>query len=130
MNPGKRIRILSICDDDSIRFSRELVLKQEGYDVESVTSNAPLDTAKVSAFQIAILCHSLTAFRASQMADTLRRYNPSIQVVRIHAVRSQQDNFYDADCEVLPGPGAMLDGIRTLVTRLQTPAPSERRKQA
>lgn len=130
MSPGKGIRILSICDDDGIRFSRELVLRQEGYEVESVTSNLALDIPRVRSFHIAILCHSLTAYRAAQISDMLRRYNPSIQLARIHAIRSRTDHCYDADCEVLPGPGAMLEAIRDLVARVTPPNTEPQRKRA
>lgn len=130
MSPGKGIRILSICDDDSIRFSRELVLRQESYEVESVTSNTPLDVCRVRSFQLAILCHSLPRNRAAQLADMLRRYNHAIHVVRVQAVRSQGDPCYKADCEVLPGPAAMLEGIRTLAMRLRVPEGCSERKQA
>lgn len=62
---GRGIRILSIADDDGIRFSRELVLRQEGYEVESVTSNARFDSPWVRTFPIAVLCHSVDSNRAA-----------------------------------------------------------------
>lgn len=117
MNPGKRIRVLSICDDEGIRYSRELVLRHEGYDAESVASNEPLDPAQIRSFQIAILCHSLSPSRAAQIAIALRLYNPEIGVLRVHALRSNVDHVYDVDCEVLPGPGQLLEAIKTLATR-------------
>jgi hypothetical protein len=130
MSPRKGVRILSICDDERIRFSRELVLMHEGYEVESVTSNTPLDVGRVRSFHIAILCHSLAAYRASQIAHMLRRYNPSIGVIRVHSLRVQMDSFYDVDCEVLPGPDAMLEGIRALAMRMGVPESRSERKQA
>lgn len=119
MSPGKRIRLLSVCDDDGIRFSRELVLKQEGYEVESMTSREALDPARVRSFHIAILCHSLSPSRAAEFAIALRRLNPAIGVLRVHAIRSSMDHIYDVDCEVLPGPGQLLDGIKALAARFQ-----------
>jgi hypothetical protein len=126
----KAIRVLSICDDDGIRFSRGLVLKHEGYEVESMPSNEKLDPVWVRSFHVAVLCHSLAPSRAAQIAMTLRRCNPDIGILRVHAIRSATDHFYDVDCEVLPGPGQLLDAIHTLAARAQAPAIYEERKRA
>jgi hypothetical protein len=124
----KGIRILNIGDDEGIRFSRGLVLRQEGYDVESVASNARFDSTWVRSFPIAVLCHSVESSRAAQIAETLRRRNPSIAVVRVHAIRSGQDFYYDVDCEVLPGPDQLLDALQTLATRVDSPEAQARKR--
>lgn len=130
MSPGKGIRILSICDDDGIRFSREMVLKQEGYDVESVASGDPLDRTRIGSFHLAILCHSITPEHAAHITASLRAANPAIAVLRVHAIRSAADHTYDVDCEVLPGPGQLLSAINTLSTRFQPRNAAEQRKRA
>lgn len=116
MMPGKAIRILSICDDEGIRFSRDLVLKHEGYAVESVPSGERLDPAWIRSFHIGVLCHSLSPTRAAEIAIALRRSNPAIRILRVHAIRGSVDHFYDVDCEVLPSPGQLLSAIQTLAT--------------
>lgn len=123
MSARKAIRILSVCDDDGIRFSRELVLRQEGYEVESMAGSEPIDAARARSFHIAILCHSLSPRHATQITDHLRQANPGIRVLRVHALRSATDHYYDADCEVLPGPGQLLSGIRMLSAQFQRPVP-------
>lgn len=130
MSGRKGIRVLSICDDDSIRFSRELVLLQEGYEVESVTSNACLEVSKARSFHVAILCHSISPERAAQIAEKLRRYNPAIRVARVHAIRPRSDHFYDADCEVFPGPDALLSAIGELCAHVQPVPEADKRKLA
>lgn len=123
---GRGVRILSIADDDGVRFSRELVLRQEGYEVESVTSDARLDGPWVRTFPIAVLCHSVDSNRAAQIAEALRQRNPSIAVVRIHAIPPIQDFYYDVDCEALPGPDQLLHALENLVARIN----SEKETQA
>jgi hypothetical protein len=130
MSSAKSIRVLSICDDDGIRFSRGLVLKHEGYEVDSVPSNEKLDPAWIRSFHVAVLCHSLSPSRAAEIAINLRRYNPDIGILRVHAIRAATDHFYDVDCEVLPGPGQLLSAIQTLAARSATPARIEERKRA
>jgi DNA-binding response OmpR family regulator len=127
---GKRIRILSIADDDGIRFSRELVLRQEGYEVESVTSDARFDGPWVRRFAIAVLCHSVDSSRAAEIAESLRRRNPSIAVVRVHAIRSRQELIYDVDCEVLPGPDQLLNSLQDLALRISSRDEPQARKRA
>lgn len=127
---GRGIRILSIADDDGIRFSRELVLRQEGYEVESVTSNARFDSPWVRTFPIAVLCHSVDSNRAAEIAEALRQRNPSIAVVRIHAIRSIRDFYYDVDCEALPGPDQLLHALENLVTRINSGRETQARKRA
>jgi hypothetical protein len=127
---GKGIRILSIAEDEGIRFSRELVLRQEGYEVESVAGDARFDSPWVRSFPIAILCHSLESDRAAEIAETLRQRNPSIAVVRIHAIRSSPDFYYDVDCEVLPGPDQLLHSLEALATRIGSENEPRERKRA
>jgi DNA-binding NtrC family response regulator len=127
---GRGIRILSVADDDGIRFSRELVLRQEGYEVESVVSNARFDSPWVRTFPIAVLCHSVNSSRAAEVAEALRQRNPSIAVVRVHAIRSSQDFYYDVDCEALPGPDQLLQALENLVTRINFGRETQARKRA
>jgi len=122
MSSRKSIRILSICDDDGIRISRELVLRQEGYEVESITSSVTWDPRLAGCFHIAILCHTLPPAEAAQWATLLRQGNPGVRVLRVHSIRSRSEGLYDVDCEVLSGPAALLAAIQTL---LPVRAPSE-----
>lgn len=130
MSPTKGVRILSVCDDDGIRFSRELVLKQEGYEVESVPSDEHLEDGRIRSFHIAILCHSLGAEDAARIANRLRDANCSIAVLRVHAIRTMSNDFYDVDCEVFPGPGQLLNGIKLLSARLKPPVDKRERTVA
>lgn len=130
MSPGKGIRILSICDDDGIRSSREMVLKQEGYEVESTTSATLVDDGRAGSFHVAILCHSITPEHAAHITEKLRAANPEIAVLRVHAIRSAQDHMYDVDCEVFPGPGQLLNGIKALSQRFVSKNAGGQRKRA
>jgi len=40
-------------------------------------------------------------------------------VLRVHAIRSSTGHYYDADCEVFPDPGQLLDGVQSLCARLE-----------
>lgn len=128
--PGKPFRILSICDDDGIRFSRELVLRHQGYEVESALSTDFLAPERVLSCHVAVLCHTISSSRAMEITEYLRRINPSIAVLRVHIIRSAPDRLYDADCEVFPGPAQLLEGIRTLHERFDAPAADVGRRKS
>jgi CheY-like chemotaxis protein len=129
MNPGRKVRILSVCDHDSIRYSRELVLRQEGYEVESVTSDNELSAEWVRSFQIAILCHSIRTERAWRIAECLRSKNSDIRVLGIHAMCSGQDPSSDIECEVLSGPNALLQALEKLADHDLQPFLLEKQKR-
>lgn len=112
---GRRpVRILSICDHEAVRESRELVLRHAGYQVESAKSTARFTPAWVRTFDMAILCHSVSEFRAWRIGAALRNASESIHLIRIHATPTSKDSFYDLDFGLLPSPGALLEGVKVL----------------
>lgn len=130
MSSRKGVRILSICDDDGIRISRELVLRQEGYEVESITSSVTWDPRLADCFHIAILCHTLLSVEAAQWAILLRKGNPHLRILRVCCIRSRSEGLYDVDCEVLSGPVALLAAIQTLLPVQGPSAAAQERRHA
>lgn len=109
-------RILSISDYDGLRLSREQLLRREGYYVESVLSTACLDVGWVRSFDVGILCQSVEIERAIRLAELLRRYNPSILLLRVHPYRVRRDvhAYFDLDVEGIAGPKGFLEAIERL----------------
>lgn len=106
------VRILSISDDDGLRISRDLLLHNDGYEPESITSNTPISVSRARSFDIALICRSVDPERAMALTDMLRRYHPEIQILSIAPL--EREYAYDADFEVAPGPEPLLDAIRDL----------------
>ena len=111
------VRILSISDDDGLRYSRELLLLNDGYYAESITSNAALSVTRVRSFDIAIICRSVQAQRAMALIDKLRRYHPEIQIVSISPLENQAEPC-EADIQIPSGPERILDAVRQLGTQI------------
>jgi len=111
------VRILSISDDDGLRFSRELVLRNNGYETESIASKDVLSAARVPSFDIALICRSVHPDRATALSDWLRQHNPEIQIVCV-APLDNGDEPCDADVEILAGPEPLLETIRTLCAQV------------
>jgi DNA-binding NtrC family response regulator len=114
MSPS--VRILSISDDDGLRYSRELLLANDGYETESITSNTALSVSRVRSFDIAVICRSVDPERAMALTDMLRRYNPDMQILCITPLENRLDSSA-ADLEIASGPETVLEGVRQLCSQ-------------
>ena len=110
-------RILSIGDDENLLISRELILRKQGYEVESIASNEFLKASPAGNFHVAVISQSVVRPKASQVAETLRRNYPKIRILRIQPLRSNSDDSYDLDCEAFPSPSAFLAAVERLCDR-------------
>jgi len=110
MTQKSRLRILSVCDDDAVRFSREMVLSDAGYEhVEWFPSNASVSASQIRLSDVAILCQSVECRRAARLTLAFRRLNPDIRVLRMNALRTAMDSRFQVDCEVVSGPGTLVE---------------------
>ena len=111
------VRILSVSDDDGLRFSRELLLVSDGYQTESITSNAVVSADRVRSFDIVLICRSVEPERAMALADMMRKYNPNIRILTISRLENRPERF-DADLETASGPEPVLEACRKLCSEL------------
>ncbi|HWG21797.1 MAG TPA: hypothetical protein VG225_14795 [Terracidiphilus sp.] len=108
-------RILAISDYEGLRFSRELLLREQGYYVESMNSRELLEISKVRTFDVAILCQSVDPARAVRLAEILHRYRPGIGVLRVAPVHSASHSSFDIELEGFAGPEALLQAVSELL---------------
>jgi len=121
MTQKKDLRILSICDDDGIRFSRDLVLARAGYgNVEWFSSNATINASQIRSSDVAILCQSVEWKRAAPLALAFRRLNPEIRILRVNSLRSAMDSRFQLDCEVVTGPGMLIEVLDSLFAGVES----------
>jgi DNA-binding NtrC family response regulator len=114
------VRVLSICDDEGLRLSRELLLLRDGYQTESIASSTAITVSGVRSFDLALICRSVDRARAIALIEMLRRYHPGIQILCIAPLDSA-GCVQHADLEVPPGPQPLLDAIRTLLQKRKAP---------
>jgi hypothetical protein len=114
MNVKENLRILFVCDDDAIRFSRELLLNEAGYEVKWLPSNASLNATSVRCFDVAIICQSVNWKRAAHLSASLRRLNPTISTVRVNTLRSAMESRFEVDCGVVTWPGSLVQVLDSL----------------
>jgi hypothetical protein len=115
MTLKNKVRILSICDDDAIRFSRELILSAAGYEnVLWLSSNAGVEPSRIRSSDVAILCQSVEWRRAARLALAFRRLNPDIRILRVNSLRSEIDSRFQVDCEMVSGPEMLVEILNSI----------------
>jgi len=107
------VRILSISDDDGLRLSRELLIENDGYETESISSNTAISVSYARSFDMVLICRSVHPDRAMAIIDMLRRYNPEIRVMTISPLEASMERR-DTDLDVNSGPESVLEAIRQL----------------
>lgn len=109
-----RARILLIGDDDDLRLSRELILRNDGYEVESISSNQALKATPDGRFHLAVLSQSVAEMRAIRIAQSLRQRDAALRIVRVHEIASIFESSYDLNLEALTNPRDFLDALEAL----------------
>lgn len=117
--PGGRRshRVLSISDDDGLRRSRELLLLNDGYEVDSLSSDDALEIPLSQNFEIAILCQSIRSEDAVYLAKCLRESNAAVRILHINSFLAKPNAVFDLDTEILSGPRALLRAVAVLCGR-------------
>jgi hypothetical protein len=114
MNDHGTLRILCICDDDAIRFSREPVLREAGYELTWLPSNAHLNASGIRCFDVAIICQSVSWRQAAHLAAFFSRLNPNIRILRVNTLRSEMENAFKIDCDLVSGMGVLIQILDSL----------------
>lgn len=111
------IRILSVSDDEGLRLSRELLLRNCGYEIESVTSYDLLGVSYVRTFEIALICTSIQATRVGPLIEKLCRYNPGIQTLDMDDLQFKAEVWSEVTSPVVIGPDLLLNTLRDMCAR-------------
>jgi hypothetical protein len=117
MRNSQNFRILSICDDDAIRYTRDRLLAEAGFRAEWLPSNAFLSDVQVRKCSVAVICESVDWKRTAQLSATLRRMNPTMHVVRVFSVGPGAESHADAECEIVNGSAGLLGHLGELSGR-------------
>lgn len=106
------VRILSISDDDGLRYSRELLLINAGYETDSVSSDAVVSVSQARSYDVALICRSVDTKRGMALTEMLQRYNPEIQIMCIAPLESLEQ--FDLRMQIVPEPEFFLEAVRKL----------------
>ncbi len=107
-------RVLSVGDHESIRMSRELLLRSARYSVISLTSYGVSKEELPSDLEIAIIGQTVDDLTASRMAANLHRTHPNIRVLRLTGQYSRPGFGFDGAFFIEDGPGAFLCSVDEL----------------
>lgn len=106
------VHILSISDDEGVRVSREMLLRRNGYEVESVESQEFLGVGYVRRFKVALICTSIPAPLVGPLMEKLIRYNPSIQIIEMEDLRFNAELWFDVNASRSAGPDLLLEALK------------------
>lgn len=112
------IHILAVSDYEALRTSRELVLRQFGYQVASCGSQSVGNLLDPASFHIVILCQSVDHATARRIASVLKSLNPTVLILRIRPFRIDLGDCYDATMEAFDDPHTLLQRVRFLAQRI------------
>ena len=104
-------RILQVSNDKSLLFTREMLLRERGYDVTSalgVSEGLKQCTAK---FDLLIVGHSMPYEEKRTLVTAFRARNSS-PVLALH--RENEGKLDGADFEVPPDPQVVLSAVASL----------------
>jgi hypothetical protein len=119
---GTTAHILSIGDDPWLLISRQMVLESSGYEVFSCSSDALIKEELTLECDLAILCHSIEAERAQELANRLRRLKPSLPLLVLTYFESCSIRGLEGSVNS-SNPGVLLEVIlRMINVARSTPA--------
>lgn len=114
---SKQLTILSIGDDARLLETRQMVFASAGYAVYSMSSADNLDNELVQQSDLAVICHSVPAKLATQVATTLRNTNPALPILRLGDFRAIPDGAYDLTLQFPPRPEVLLKTLEQMLSR-------------
>jgi CheY-like chemotaxis protein len=107
---GHLPRILLICDDPTLQYTRSKVLESAGYAVETARSTLIVEEMFLRGLGLVLLCHTISEDVAARLVNAFARLAPQIAVLRISALNNPEVDKGKAPF-VQARPGALLDAI-------------------
>lgn len=109
--------VLPVSDHESIRASRELLLRSVRYSVVSLPSYGVLKGELSNDFEIAVIGQTVDDLTASRIAVSLYRTQANFRVLRLAAQYSRPGYGFDGAFFVEDGPGAFLRCVAEFIAK-------------
>jgi hypothetical protein len=107
------VRILSISDHEDIRLSRELLLKNAGYEVISSSSESAGEMP--DDVQLVLIGQTVKDSDAARVIAVVRKAHPQVRIMRMRRQCEGGEADCDASCFVEDGPTAFLRCVSALL---------------
>jgi DNA-binding response OmpR family regulator len=112
-------RILSVSNDKSLLESREMLLREFGYEVTSAWGASESLKHCTAKFDLLIVGHSMSNEEKRAIVTVFRAHN-SAPVLALH--RENEEMLEDVDFEIPPDPQALLSAVASLTANRSTSA--------
>lgn len=117
-SPGKKI--LSIGDDQTLLFTRGLVLESAGFSVHSVSSREMRIRQEIQMFDLVLICHSVEKDQVHSLAESLKSAFPLLPIVLISSGFPASVTAVE---EIAPfGPQDLLCEVTAILQGTELPA--------
>lgn len=111
-------KILSICGDESLRTSREMILRKSGAEVFSADLAAGMQLLDSQRFDLLVTGHTLAMADVLRLADAFRLHSPGGKILYLGAPAPEQSRAnipFDSSIDWVEGPDAFLRAVRRLL---------------
>jgi len=109
--PATPTRILSVGEDHLLLNTRELVLRQAGYEVHSLFGREIMPALLTYDFYFLLLCHTVPPEAAREIYRFVRSHGSRPIVVRLRNSCTDLDRNFDVICDVWRGPASLLEEL-------------------
>lgn len=109
-------KLMLLTGNSDLRRLRQRILDAEGFEVVAPeNASAAADRIQAERFDIAIVCHSVTATEAAMLVRMFQTANPGGRVIAITLLGTMPDGFpADRAVSGIEGPAALLEAVREL----------------
>ncbi len=101
--------ILSVDDEPTILYTREIILQREGYDVLSAPNGEEaLRMFAAHAVNLVLLDYVMPGMDGGIVAQKMKEHKPSVPVIMVSANHIPEEALASAECVVPKGDGPLL----------------------
>jgi DNA-binding response OmpR family regulator len=110
-------RILSVSYKSTLRTTRDLILRQQGYSVRSASSlESAVELCRQSHFDLVIIDHDIPLADQETIANVVRTTCAAVRILALTSLGTDsRPTFADASMNGLDGPHALLRMVRGLL---------------
>ena len=113
--------ILCVSDYEPLRITRAHVLRRNGFDVQAVDSQGLEELVDLRCFSLVIVCQSIPAERAAEIAGKTKRLSQGTLLLRVQLTpRREEALIFDAVMEGTSMPQQFVTSVMRMFERPQS----------
>lgn len=121
-------RVLLVGNDEILQRSRQLLLENAGFEATAVSGNDALDALdalNLESFQVALICRSIIARDAVQIAKVLHTRNPKMSILRFASFAEPFSGQFDTALRTVSSPRFLIAEVERLASHPHADTPDQ-----